>query len=263
MTDNTHEHWAAGDAYEQFMGRWGSEVASRFLAWLNPAPGQRWLDIGCGTGALTRAIVTRTQAQWIAGLDPSWDFVRYSYQKTPQAAFFVADGRGLALRDETFDAVVSGLALNFVPAPAQALADMYRVVKPGGVVAAYVWDYAEKMEFLRYFWDAAVELDAAAASLHEGVRFPICQPEPLRQLWQRAGLHAISVDALDIPTIFNSFEDYWQPFTLGNFPAPKYASSLEETRRMSLRTRLREVVPAAPDGSIHLTARVWAVSGYR
>ncbi|MBZ0297651.1 MAG: class I SAM-dependent methyltransferase [Anaerolineae bacterium] len=245
------------------MGRWSAEVASRFLTWLKATPDQRWLDVGCGTGALTRAIASAARPHLIVGLDPSWDFLRYARQLTSKASFVVAGGGALAFSDQSFDVVVSGLALNFIPVPEQALAEIYRVVKPGGVAAAYVWDYAGEMEFLRYFWDAAVALDASAASLHEGRRFPICQPEPLHQLWQRAGFHHIIVEAVDIPTVFDSFEHFWQPFTIGNFPAPMYASSLDDDQRDRLMAHLRATIPTAPDGTIHLNARAWAVTGSR
>jgi len=239
MTETQHEHWVAGDAYEQFMGRWSWAVGERFLEWLNSAPGQYWLDVGCGTGALTRAIEALAQPKAIVGLDPSWAFVKYAGQKSTEAFFIVADGGALPVGSRTCDAVVSGLALNFIPQPERALADMHRVAKPGGVVAAYVWDYSGKMEFLRYFWDAAVALDAGAAALHEGQRFPICQPEPLRQLWQEAGFQNITVDALDIRTQFEDFEDYWRYFALGNF------------RRRTMRGH--SVKPSAPDCAIACT----------
>ena len=262
MADTLYEHWAAGDAYEQFMGRWGSKVASHFLQWLKFPPDQRWLDVGCGTGALTRAIAAFAQPQLLVGLDPSRDFVHYASQQANEATFLVAGGGDLGFRDKSFDAVVSGLALNFIPAPEQSLVEIYRVKSP---VAwrRHMSGNAGKMEFLRYFWDAAVELDASAASSHEGHRFPICQPEPLRQLWQKAGFHNISVDALDIPTVFDRFESYWQSFNRGNFPAPKYTLSLDKTHRRNLRTRLRATVPTKSDGSIHMVARVSAVCGYR
>lgn len=261
--DNLQEHWASGDVYDQFMGRWSWEVAIQFLNWLQIRPDQHWLDVGCGTGALARAIAMYAKPQVVIGFDPSVDFVRYARQQLNKGSFFVTDGRALAVLNETFDVIVSGLALNFMPQPEQALREMHRVIKPGGVVAAYVWDYAGKMEFLRYFWDAAVELDAGAVAMHEGNRFPICQPEPLQRLWQRAGFHNVSVVALEIPTIFDSFESYWQPFTLGNFPAPAYASSLDEIRRSNLRSHLHSTMPIAVDGTIQLIARVWAVRGYR
>lgn len=259
---NTSEHWAAGEVYEHFMGRWSGEVASRFLAWLPPGENHRWLDIGCGTGALTKQILLMSRPQMITGIDPSHDFIRYARQQITRAHFLVADAGGLALQDKIVDTVVSGLALNFMPHPERALLEMRRVVKPGGIVAAYVWDYAGKMEFLRYFWDAAVELDPHAAALHEGRRFPICQPEPLQRLWEGAGFQNIAVDPLDIPTPFDSFESYWQPFTRGSFPAPKYALSLNETQRNNLREHLRAAVPTASDGTINLIARAWAVRGY-
>lgn len=263
MADTPREHWVTGDAYEHFMGRWSAEVATLFLKWLDQSPEQSWLDVGCGTGALTREIVRRAAPQMVVGLDRSGDFARFAHQHTPSATFFVSDGSALALANSSFDVIVSGLALNFIPQPAQAIAELYRVAKSSGTVAAYVWDYAGKMEFLRYFWDAAVELDANAAPHHEGNRFPICQPEPLRQLWQSAGFQNITVDALDIPTIFTDFEAYWQPFTVGNFPAPQYLSSLDITQRASLREHLSKTVPTQANGSIHLIARVWAVRGSR
>lgn len=258
-----YEHWAAGDAYEQFMGRWSSAVAMRFLAWLNLAHGQRWLDVGCGTGALTRAIAGFAQPLETTGLDSSLGFVKFARQQVPQAVFWVADGGALAVGNARFDAIVSGLALNFMPRPDRVLTDMRRGVKQGGVVAAYVWDYAGQMEFLRYFWDAAVALDAKAVPFHEGHRFPLCQPEPLRDLWQEAGFEDVIVAPLDIHTRFDSFERYWQSFTLGDFPAPRYALSLGAAQFTALRERLRAVLPTNNDGAIHLTARVWAVRGHR
>lgn len=262
MMSTFSEQWAAGEVYEHFMGRWSREIASAFLEWLPHEAKQIWLDVGCGTGALATTIIASTHPQMVVGLDPSFDFVRYANHQTIEASFLVADASFLAIRNQIFDRVVSGLALNFMPRPEQALMEMRRVVKPGGVVAAYVWDYAGKMEFLRYFWDAALELDEKADLFHEGKRFPICQPEPLQQLWQQAGFHDIAVEGLDIPTIFENFESYWHPFTLGNFPAPKYVSSLDGRQRGNLRERVRASVPTESDGSIHLIARAWAVRGY-
>jgi SAM-dependent methyltransferase len=265
MANTSHENWAAGDAYEQFMGKWSEEVACRFLAWLKVEPNQRWLDVGCGTGALTRSIEALGEPQMVVGVDPSLDFVRFAHQqkRITQTHLLVAGGSNLAIMREAFDTIVSGLALNFIPQPEHALLDMRRVVKPGGMVAAYVWDYAGKMEFLRYFWDAAVELNPQAWSMHEGYRFPLCHPQRLNQLWQGAGFNNVVVDAIDIPAIFDTFDDYWRLFTLGNFPAPKYASSLNEKQRHLLSERLRVTIPITKKGAIHLTARAWAVRGYR
>jgi hypothetical protein len=143
---------------------------------------------------------------------------------------------------------------------ALALAELARVCRQGGVVAASVWDYAGRMELMRHFWDAAVALDPAAVELDEGRRFPICQPGPLAALWRGAGLSNVEVRATDVPT---DFRDYWSPFLGGQAPAPGYAMSLDEERRVRLRERIRAGLPFGPDGSIHLIARAWVARGTR
>ncbi|MCB9454077.1 MAG: class I SAM-dependent methyltransferase [Anaerolineaceae bacterium] len=255
------EKWASGDTYEQFMGRWSRETAALFLDWLQPEVNSAWLDVGCGTGALTGVIASRAQANLLVGVDLSLDFVHYASRRIPDATFFNASALVLPVCAGQFDFVVSGLALNFLPQPAQALREWVRAARSGGVIAAYVWDYAGKMEFLRYFWDAAVELDSRARPQHEGQRFPTCQPDALNQLWQEAGLRHIRVQALDVVTIFNDFDSYWKPFTAGNFPAPQYLASLDDEGREHLHSLLLSALPIKEDGSIHLIARAWAVSG--
>ena len=153
--------------------------------------------------------------------------------------------------------------LNFVPAaelPA-ALAEMRRVCRTGGTVAVYVWDYSGGMQMMRYFWDVAVELDSSVKDLVEGLRFPICRPEPLTDLWTGAGLLGVETRAIDIPTTFADFDDYWNPFLGGQGPGPTHVASLDDVGRDRLRDSIRESLPVAPDGSIHLTARAWAVRG--
>jgi len=262
MSNQSHEHWEAGAAYEQFMGHWSAQVAAQFLAWLNPDQRDSWLDVGCGTGALTRCIADFAPSALLVGVDPSLGFVQYAANHNQQGAFVGADGAALPIQASSFDVAVSGLALNFMPQPLQAVTDMRRTVKSSGMVAAYVWDYADKMEFLRYFWDAAVALDSAAKVFDEGARFPVCNPSALENLWRAANLSNVVVEALDIPTTFATFADYWQPFTVGNFPAPKYAMSLPLEQRHQLQAHLQASLPIAADGSLHLIARVWAVRGY-
>jgi hypothetical protein len=138
-----------------------------------------------------------------------------------------------------------------------------RAVRPNGIVALYVWDYAEKMELIRYFWDAAAALNPSAHVLDEGVRFPICKPGPLAALFRKAGLTNIETQAIHIATDFPHFQDYWSPFLSGEGPAPGYALSLNEVERTALRDHIRAALPIEPDGSIHLTARAWAVRGVR
>jgi SAM-dependent methyltransferase len=167
----------------------------------------------------------------------------------------------LPFGDEMFSAVVSGLALNFIPTPDVALAEMVRVARRGGVVAAYVWDYASQMQMMRVFWDGAVELDPAIAENDEGRRFPICKPEPLTTLFKGAGLTGVEVRAIDATTHFRDFDDYWLPFLGGQGPAPTYVTSLTEERRTALRENIRSKLPVAPDGTISLIARAWTVRG--
>jgi SAM-dependent methyltransferase len=178
-----------------------------------------------------------------------------------RATFQVADAQALSFEDDRFDAAVSGLVLNFIPSPERALAEMVRVVRPSGTVAVYVWDYAGEMQLMRRFWDAAAALDAKARDLDEGLRFPICRPEPLERLFRDAGLEDVAVRSVDVPTVFRDFDDYWSPFLGAQGPAPSYAMSLDEEQRVALRERIRAGLPAADDGSIHLTARAWAARG--
>ncbi|GAA4445122.1 class I SAM-dependent methyltransferase [Phytohabitans houttuyneae] len=258
------EVWARGDAYEAYVGRWSRRVAATFVRWLDVPAGRRWLDVGCGTGALSATVLTLTDPAEVAGVDPSDGFLATAHAQLadPRVSFLTGDARALPLPDDRFDAVVSGLAVNFVPEPELAAAEFARVAAPGGVVAAYVWDYAEGMQLMRHFWDAAAALDPDGAELDEGRRFPVCRPGPLRALWMDAGLVDVCVEAIDIPTVFTSFEDYWEPFLGGQGAAPAYAMSLGEERRDAVRDLLRDRLPSNPDGAIELTARAWAVRGH-
>ena len=252
--------WERGSPYEQYVGRWSRQVAPRFLAWLDVPPGRRWLDVGCGTGALCAAIVDRCAPSSVAGVEPSKGFLETARRNLDErVAFHVGSATAIPLGDASADAVVSALVLNFVEDARAALAEMARVAGAGGTIAAYVWDYADRMDLMRKFWDAAVELDPGAVRLDEGVRFPLCRPEALRSLFAGAGLGEVDVTAIDIPTRFTSFDDYWQPFLGGQGPAPAYAMSFDETARTRLREHIRERMPVEANGSIALTARAWAV----
>jgi SAM-dependent methyltransferase len=177
--------------------------------------------------------------------------------------FAASDGQALPLASEVFDVAVSGLVLNFVPKPEKMVSEMARVTRPGGVCALYVWDYAGKMELMRCFWDSAARLDPDAGKLDEGVRFPICRPEPLRELIEGCGLADVEARALDVPTVFKNFDDYWTPFLGGQGPAPSYAMSLSAENRIALRDAIHERLPVEEDGSVKLVARAWAVKSKR
>jgi SAM-dependent methyltransferase len=255
--------WAAGDPYERYVGRWSRLVARDFLAWLDRPAGLDWLDVGCGTGALSASILAAADPKAVIGVDSSDGFLALARALLDdrRARFEPGDAEALPLANAAVDVAVSGLMLNFVPAPARAAGEMRRVVRPGGTVAVYVWDYLGKMELMRYFWDAAVALDPAAQALDEAVRFPICRPGPLADLLTAAGLEAVTTTAIDVPTVFAGFDDLWSPFLGGQGPAPGYCMRLPEAQRAALRDRLRCALPVAPDGRIELIARAWAVRG--
>jgi SAM-dependent methyltransferase len=256
--------WASGDAYEPYVGRWSRLVARELLAWLNIPPSQDWLDVGCGTGALSQTILDNASPRQVIGIDPSDAFVAFARGAIidRRATFRVGDAQELPVTDNSFDATVSGLVLNFVLDQPKAVREMKRATRSGGIVAAYVWDYAGEMQMMRRFWDAAVALDASAAALDEGQRFPLCHPGPLASLFQDAGLDDVAVRPIDVVTMFRDFDDYWTPFLGGQAPAPGYCMSLSEDRRAALRERIRNTLqPSRGDGSIHLIARSWAVRG--
>jgi SAM-dependent methyltransferase len=259
------DRWDAGDAYEPYVGRWSRLVAQEFLRWLVVPPGSRWLDVGCGTGVLSQAILMHAAPHEVVGIDPSTAYILFARMRVsdPRARFQVGDAQALQAATAAYDAVVAGLVLNFVRRPDKAVAEMARATRRGGTVAAYVWDYAEGMQLIRYFWDAAGALYQRARELDEGKRFPICNPESLSELFRMAGLEGVEVRAIDVPTDFRDFDDYWSPFLGAQGPAPSYAMSLSEERRAALRERLRASLPTDPDGRIRLIARAWAVRGVR
>jgi SAM-dependent methyltransferase len=263
--DKAQEIWSNAIAYEQFMGRWSRRVAREFVVWLAAPANTTWLDVGCGTGALTEAIFELASPRYIVGADDSETYIDYLRHRLPdeRLCFDLESAQGLNFDDEFYDNTVSGLALNFVSDPHRGVTEMARVTKSGGVIAAYVWDYAGEMQMLRYFWSAAAELDPAARELDEGTRFALCQPEPLAALFRSARLVDVATCAIDVPTIFRDFDDYWTPFLGAQEPAPNYVMSLSEERRLMLRDRLRAALPRAEDGSIPLSARAWAVRGKR
>lgn len=252
--------WERGSPYERYVGRWSRRVAPVFLSWLDVPAGRSWVDVGCGTGALCAAILDQCSPSSVAGVEPSEGFLEAAKENLAgRAALHQGSATSIPHDDASVDVMTSGLVLNFVPDPRAALLEMARVTRKGGTIAAYVWDYARKMELMRYFWDAAVELDPGAAKLDEGVRFPLCRPQALDDLFAAIGLRQVATRPIDIPTTFAGFDDYWQPFLGGQGPAPAYAMSLDETARVRLRERIREHLPIAADGSIALTARAWAV----
>ena len=262
MTTESNDRWLAGDAYEAYMGRWSRPLGRAFVEWLHPSASDHWLEVGCGTGALTASICELGAPASVVACDPSQPFIEHALEQAdPRVSFVVAGAESLPRRVGGFDVAVSGLVLNFLADPGEALAALRERLRPGGGVAAYVWDYAEGMEFLRGFWEEAVACDPGAAALAEGRRFPLCAPAALASLFETAGLARVETAALEIATRFADFDDYWAPFLRGTGPAPAYVGSLTPAAREALRERLaRRLLPGA-DGRLHLRARAWAVRG--
>lgn len=257
------DNWSGADAYELFMGRWSRATAGLFLPWLAAVPALAWLDLGCGTGALSSVLQQTAQPRQVIGVDQSPTFVATAQARYGNATtrFEVGDAARIPLADDAVDLAVSALAFNFFPDPAAALRELRRVVRPGGLVAFYVWDYAGRMEMLRIFWDVAVALDPAAAELDEGRRFPGNEPDALRGLLVAAGLDEVELIALDTPLRFADFDDYWRPFPIGVGPGPSYVAGLSPEMQQALQDALRQALPVAEDGSITLVGRAWAAKG--
>lgn len=257
---NTRDTWASGSRYEDFMGRWSRQLAVRFASWLNTPAGLHWLDVGCGTGAMTSAICTQANPASVTACDPAAPFIEYArVHATDRRASFVVAGVGnLPRRPGGYASTTSLLALNFFPDADAALREMRAHASPGGIISACVWDYRGKMELLRYFWDAAAAMDE---SLDEGSRFPICRPEALTELFRSGGLRDVRCESIDMPTTFASFDDYWGGFLGGTGPGPTYVASLDADHRAELARTLEAALPRAPGGSIPLIARAWAIRG--
>jgi SAM-dependent methyltransferase len=257
--------WSAGAAYEPYIGRWSRAVARAFVPWVGAVPGGRWLDVGSGTGALAGAVLALAEPASVVGVEPSTAFREYAVAQLtdPRAEFRAGDAAAIPADDAAFDVAVSGLVLNFVPDPAAALAEMCRVTARGGRIAIYLWDYAEGMQLIHRFWQAARDVDPAAPEFDEAVRFELCRPAPMRALLEGAGLAGVRVEGIEVPTVFADFDDYWTPFLGGQGPAPAYLATRSDRTRAAIAAALRERLPTAPDGSIALTARAWAAQGTR
>ena len=259
------DKWTSGADYDRWMGRWSRLLADEFLNWLNLPPKLRWLDVCCGSGVLTEAIVQRFAPARIVGVDVSLQQIEFAraHRAGPSVSFQVGDAMALPFEATSFDAIVCGLGLNYLPDAKNALHGMRRVADREGVIAIYVWDYADGTRFLREFWDAATAVDPEASVYDQAHRFGLCNPESLRELFESAGLERVAVQAINIVTRFINFDDYWQPLLAGQGSAPNYLVSRDKATQVAIRERLHDALAANETGVIELPARGWAVSGKR
>jgi len=263
MNKAVAEAWDSGHAYEQYVGRWSRKVAAEFLRWLAPLPGVAWADVGCGTGALASAILNGGEPSSVYGIDSSEGFLSQARLRISDARvrFETGDATHLPWESGVRDVTVSGLVLNFVRDHESMTREMARVTRSGGRVAAYVWDYAGGMQMMRHFWDAAIAVSPNDGKLDQAERFPLCEPGPLQRLFERTGLKSVTVCAIDIPTVFRDFDDYWKPFLGQTGAAPTYLASVGDEVQERIRLCLKSRLASTRGGPIELTARAWAVQG--
>jgi SAM-dependent methyltransferase len=250
----------AGDAYDRFMGRYSRELAPRLIEFAGVEPGMRVLDVGCGPGALAERLASLAGSELVGAADPSEPFVAACAERVPGADVRRADAEELPWRDGAFDAALAQLVVNFMRDADLGVAEMRRVVRPAGIVAACTWDYGDGMQLLRAFWDAARAVDPDAPDEGRSMRYR--RPEELDDLWRRAGLKDVETGPLVVETTYGGFDEFWEPLTLGVGPAGSYCTSLEPGRQEALReevfARLR-----SPARQFTLTAKAWAVRGTR
>jgi SAM-dependent methyltransferase len=248
---------APAESYDRFMGRYSRRLAPLLADFAEVGAGMRVLDVGCGPGALTEVLAGRAGADLVAAVDPSESFAQACAARVPGADVRAGGGERVPWADDSFDAVLSQLVVNFMDDPPRGVSEMRRVARPGGVVAACVWDYA-RMEMLRTFWEAALALDAGAPA--EAARMRYGTPEELSALWSEAGLAQVETGSLEVAEEHESFDDYWEPFTAGVGPAGAYCVALAEDARAALREECRRRL-GEPAGRFRLGARASAVRG--
>ena len=254
---------ASTDAYDRHVGRYGPQLAGAMIAFAGLEPGMNALDVGCGPGTRTAALAERLGPASVSGADPSEPFVRSCRRRLPGVEVVVAPAETLPFADGDFDAVLSQLVVNFMQDAEAGVAEMARVTRAEGVVAACVWDYAGEMTLLRAFWDAAREVEPQrAAAADEGAVMPWCREGELADLWRGAGLREVRAGSLVVRASYADFDDLWAPFPTGLAPSGAFCSALDDDRRAALRDAYRRRLGVG-DGPFELSARAWVVAGTR
>jgi SAM-dependent methyltransferase len=252
---------APAEAYDRFIGRYGASLAQALIAFAGVEPGMRAMDVGCGPGALAGALAARLGAGHVAAAEPSPTFVQAARERLAGVEVVQAPAEALPFADGRFDAALSQLVVNFLADPLRGVREMARVTRPGGVVAACVWDYAGAMTLLRAFWDAAREVDpVGGAAADEGAVMALGRADALADLWGAAGLRDVRATAIEATARYDGFADLWAPLTAGVGPAGAYCAALDDGRRAALREALQARLGVGNE-PFELSARAWAAAG--
>lgn len=254
--------WVGADEYSRYMGRWSSVVAGHMLERLQPQAGGAWLDVGCGTGDVLGAVLDAGAPSQVVGIDLSPEHIegaRPHWAGRPEVRFEVGSAEDLPFPTASFDGVVSGLAINHIPNSHRALVEMARVVKPGGVVGAYVWDYDDPDFFLTRFWVAAEDALGERAVGDERGRWSLCSRGGLEAATSAAGMAGAHVFQIRIPTVFADRDELWEGFLLGVGPSGTAAVGMDAAEAAAARASFEASLPPdQQDGAVRLTATAWA-----
>jgi ubiquinone/menaquinone biosynthesis C-methylase UbiE len=249
-----------GEAYEKLMGRWSRLVGKEFLAWLDPPKHLQWLDVGCGNGAFTEEIIAHCAPAKVVAIDPSDDQLAFARTKPAArvADFRVGDAQALQLPDASFDIAIMALVISFLPNPAKAVAEMARVVRPGGLVATYMWDVPGGGTPVDSIY---VELEAMSMTTVRPSNPSVSRQEALQELWEKTGLGAIETRTIRIPVSYSSFDDFWESNTVPIGPQGKLIDGMSVVAKEELRIRLRSRLPITSDGRIVYESFANAIKG--
>jgi SAM-dependent methyltransferase len=248
------------EAYDRHVGRYSRELARALIAAAEVSPGRRALDVGSGPGALTAELAGLLGEDRVAAVDPSKPFVEACRARLPSVRVEAGPAEALPFEDDEFDHALAQLVVNFMTDPRAGVGEMVRVTRPGGTVAAAVWDYAGEMFFLRRFWDAAVAVDPSAAHLDEGRCMPFCTPDELAGLWSSTGLAEVRTVSAVATARYRGFEDLWEPLECGVGPSGTHAASLAGDERAAVKAEFRRRLGVG-DAPFELPARAWIATG--
>jgi SAM-dependent methyltransferase len=249
-----------GEAYERLMGRWSRLVAGPFLDWLNAPNNLTWLDVGCGNGAFTEALIARCAPAAVTAIDPSEEQLAYARTRPGVgiADFRVADAQNLPLTDSSFDVAAMALVITFLPNPDKAVAEMRRVVRPGGWVASYMWDIPGGGVPVHPIY---VAMESMGIATGRPPNSAASARDAMQRFWQEAGLESVETRTIRIPTVYSNFDDFWDSNAVPIGPQGKIIAGMTASAKEELRARLRDQLPVAPDGRIVYEAFANAVKG--